>query len=464
MRHPIRRVVTLRREWLLQSSPACKSEPLNCKRGPCAYNIESYFSVYALQRFYLPSPIHSKYINVEVLQRYLPVGGVRIEDDILITSKGYENLTTAPKGDAMLEIIRQGKTSDLPFTTRRQSMRAKTSKEEPVLLRAPGISTDKPESILKPIARATTMPVEFKQRKSVDFEPFEGPSLFSNFKRSQTTDEKIQQWQQDRDLAIKSRNQSHARSQCASVCGDISKGVKHVYLTTELQRPATPYQGSFEHPLPPCKKCTILCETLDRLRQNLSLSEQSSSKPESQPHFVATNQEQCTEHARSKSVASRQRMRQTSTDLTSAQRKERAARIDIMRDMQQSPEPMSRQDETALMQRLALDNRQASLRKHQSIPGLGLQEFEGDFSHRQQADKIHHRARHATESKRRSIHSLDQTAGDRQTLYNTMIQAQKSPLLQSERCCIGTEQRGQSLISTAINKSHAESTMPVLER
>jgi len=34
-----------------------------------------------------------------------PVGGVRIEDDILITSKGYENLTTAPKGDEALDII-----------------------------------------------------------------------------------------------------------------------------------------------------------------------------------------------------------------------------------------------------------------------------------------------------------------------------------------------------------------------
>ena len=55
---------------------------------------------------YLPSPIHSKYINKEVLLRYLPIGGVRIEDDILITSSGYENLTTAPKGEEMLRIIK----------------------------------------------------------------------------------------------------------------------------------------------------------------------------------------------------------------------------------------------------------------------------------------------------------------------------------------------------------------------
>ncbi|OCL03469.1 hypothetical protein AOQ84DRAFT_302709 [Glonium stellatum] len=64
-----------------------------------------YFSRYALSTVYLPSPIHSNYINKEVLLRYLPVGGVRIEDDILITSSGYENLTTAPKGEEMLRII-----------------------------------------------------------------------------------------------------------------------------------------------------------------------------------------------------------------------------------------------------------------------------------------------------------------------------------------------------------------------
>lgn len=36
----------------------------------------------------------SEFIDHEVLARYEPVGGVRIEDVVLITSDGFENLTT----------------------------------------------------------------------------------------------------------------------------------------------------------------------------------------------------------------------------------------------------------------------------------------------------------------------------------------------------------------------------------
>ena len=42
------------------------------------------------------------------MEKYYPVGGVRIEDDILITEDGYENLTTAPKGEEALRIINEG--------------------------------------------------------------------------------------------------------------------------------------------------------------------------------------------------------------------------------------------------------------------------------------------------------------------------------------------------------------------
>ena len=67
-----------------------------------------YFNRFELSRAYLNDPVHSKFINKEVLERYWDVGGVRIEDNILITAKGYEVLTTTPKGEAALEIIRHG--------------------------------------------------------------------------------------------------------------------------------------------------------------------------------------------------------------------------------------------------------------------------------------------------------------------------------------------------------------------
>ncbi|KAI4731498.1 putative Xaa-Pro aminopeptidase [Aureobasidium sp. EXF-10728] len=65
-----------------------------------------YFNREALETVFLPSPVHSKYINKTVLERFMAVGGVRIEDDLLITEDGWENLTTAAKGEAALRMIR----------------------------------------------------------------------------------------------------------------------------------------------------------------------------------------------------------------------------------------------------------------------------------------------------------------------------------------------------------------------
>ena len=65
-----------------------------------------YFNDFLLKNFFLNDPERGRYIDKKVLKRYMHVGGVRIEDDILLTRNGYQNLTTAPKGQKMLEIIR----------------------------------------------------------------------------------------------------------------------------------------------------------------------------------------------------------------------------------------------------------------------------------------------------------------------------------------------------------------------
>ncbi|ORY95773.1 peptidase M24, structural domain-containing protein [Syncephalastrum racemosum] len=48
----------------------------------------------------------SKCIDVDMLNKYKSVGGVRIEDNILITEDGYTNLTTAPKEIDQIEALK----------------------------------------------------------------------------------------------------------------------------------------------------------------------------------------------------------------------------------------------------------------------------------------------------------------------------------------------------------------------
>ena len=51
-----------------------------------------YFSPFLLEHI-LDNEEKNKYINRDVLDKYWSIGGVRIEDDLLITEDGYENLT-----------------------------------------------------------------------------------------------------------------------------------------------------------------------------------------------------------------------------------------------------------------------------------------------------------------------------------------------------------------------------------
>lgn len=43
------------------------------------------------------NPVYGRYFNMEKINQYRVIGGVRIEDTILITSDGHENFTIAPK-------------------------------------------------------------------------------------------------------------------------------------------------------------------------------------------------------------------------------------------------------------------------------------------------------------------------------------------------------------------------------
>ncbi|KAI8327675.1 peptidase M24, structural domain-containing protein [Choanephora cucurbitarum] len=51
------------------------------------------------------SPNYQQYFDLSKIHQYRVVGGVRIEDTILITSRGYENLTIAPKEVSDIEAI-----------------------------------------------------------------------------------------------------------------------------------------------------------------------------------------------------------------------------------------------------------------------------------------------------------------------------------------------------------------------
>jgi Xaa-Pro dipeptidase len=251
-----------------------------------------YFSTYALNMFYLPSPIHSRYINTEVVAKYLPVGGVRIEDDILITSKGYENLTTAPKGDAMLDIIRSHG-SDKTRLRHRLSATSRNSipglgldfseardnqpgKQAQPLRRAPGISQDALEPILKPISPRSSVEVKTTstQRRSgdFDFDAFNGPSLFENFKPAASRSAAGHPKRASTYDAI--RSPPKPQEPRIPMCGDDSPKYSHYYMSTaSINDQGTPHPTAATKPL--CRKCAILVQTIDRLRRNFQGSDPS---------------------------------------------------------------------------------------------------------------------------------------------------------------------------------------------
>jgi Xaa-Pro dipeptidase len=67
-----------------------------------------YFNEFLLNPLF-KDPTKSKYINKQVLDRYMPVGGVRLVDDVRVTSHGFENFTKVTKdADEVAALVRAG--------------------------------------------------------------------------------------------------------------------------------------------------------------------------------------------------------------------------------------------------------------------------------------------------------------------------------------------------------------------
>ena len=72
----------------------------------CVITVEPgvYFCRFIIEP-YLKDPAHSRFIDAAVLDKYWDVGGVRLEDDVLVTEDGHENLTPVPKTVEEIERI-----------------------------------------------------------------------------------------------------------------------------------------------------------------------------------------------------------------------------------------------------------------------------------------------------------------------------------------------------------------------
>lgn len=80
------------------SPPLEKDMVITCEPG-------LYFNRAYVEWFFAKNSDLATHVDKTVLEQYYPVCGCRIEDCILVTEDGYENLTTAPKGKEMLRVM-----------------------------------------------------------------------------------------------------------------------------------------------------------------------------------------------------------------------------------------------------------------------------------------------------------------------------------------------------------------------
>lgn len=73
----------------------------------------------------LNDPIKGKYINKAALAEYIPLGGCRLEDDVLVTKDGRECLTCLPRAVEDVEAFAQGKKTKLSEISERKYYRGK---------------------------------------------------------------------------------------------------------------------------------------------------------------------------------------------------------------------------------------------------------------------------------------------------------------------------------------------------
>lgn len=67
-----------------------------------------YFIDFLLDRA-LNDPVQSKYLVPEKINEFRGFGGVRIEDDVIVTKEGIENMTIAPRTVEEIEAVMKQK-------------------------------------------------------------------------------------------------------------------------------------------------------------------------------------------------------------------------------------------------------------------------------------------------------------------------------------------------------------------